>query len=415
MPFPKRDISAGGGQRPIDPREPETRALLRLLRTGGESPTAHEWALLTSRALRDGLGGLALEVAAARGLEVPLRERLRLEHQARQQTQQARETRQLLAPLIAALHRCGLRPLLLKGAALDGDVYPRGVRPMSDIDLLVLPKDALVALEVLKSMGCRTGQALVREDFFPRFYYETELLLDRGCGVRIDLHARPLRPLRFACTIPDDAMWEGAAAAEVEGELAFVPSAENMLLHLSAHTALHGCSRLIWLYDLVRYLDRRGGEIDWTLFLERAASWRIAPLVSTALTQAEAIFGERLPGEVRSALRRAPANWRDRWILRQAPRDAASPAMHVLSTALCTPDVRLAAGFVAAHLLPSRTHLAETYPYRHAGWPVAAQCRRLLRKPFVRFGRAQASPGESPADSPAADSAPRQAHGTIGR
>ena len=76
---------------------------------------------------------------------------------------------------------------------------------------------------------------------------------------------------------------------------------------------------------------------------------------------------------------RHPATWRDRWTLRQAPSDADSPLLHVLCNVICTPGVRIRAGYLMAHLLPGPRHLAGMYPYRHRGWITCAHLCRAAR------------------------------------
>ena len=61
------------------------------------------------------------------------------------------------------------------------------------------------------------------------------------------------------------------------------------------------------------------------------------------------------------------------------PRDAASALAHVLCNVLCTPGVRLRAGYLMAHLFPGPKHLVTKYPYRHPGWTFCAHIWRATR------------------------------------
>ena len=70
-----------------------------------------------------------------------------------------------LARLSAQLREHDIDVLALKGAALNLTYYEAlDLRPMSDLDLMVRPKDAVRAVEVLTESSCRRGRALVRPE-----------------------------------------------------------------------------------------------------------------------------------------------------------------------------------------------------------------------------------------------------------
>ena len=67
------------------------------------------------------------------------------------------------------------------------------------------------------------------------------------------------------------------------GSCCKVPSPPVMLIHLAAHAALHGCARLMWLYDLRRFITSRDCTVDWAVVTELARRWRLSLPVATAL------------------------------------------------------------------------------------------------------------------------------------
>lgn len=92
---------------------------------------------------------------------------------------------------VKALENAGIRVLLLKGLALEHTVYgSRGLRQMSDADLLVSPDDILKARDVLTSVG------FVSQPLKSSLY--RHIILDLGNhlpemhrgGMSIDLHHR---------------------------------------------------------------------------------------------------------------------------------------------------------------------------------------------------------------------------------
>lgn len=362
-----------------------TKSLARLLSTSSRADAVAprseaEWNRIAASAMDNGLGGLLLERAAQRGLAVPDTCFAALSGGARCVASKNALLEAELERVLRVLNDAHVPVMLLKGAALTRSAYDQHeLRPMSDLDLLVHAADAERALTALLAEACRRGAELVRDDFFPRFHYEAELWTRSAQPVRVDLHVRPFRPLRYARMIPDDAMWHDARSVGVGIATAYVPSNERMFVHLAAHAAFHGCSRLIWLYDLVRWCDHRGDAIDWAEVVECSRAWGLSAAVRQAMHRTAETFGRVWPDDMECELARSGNHWRDRMVLRQAPNDAATPLRHVLCNALTTPGARFTLGYLGAVLFPEGTHLETLYAGRHAGWRFIATARRAWR------------------------------------
>ena len=181
----------------------------------------------------------------------------------------------LLERIAARFNDVGVPLLALKGAALNLTVHERpDERPMSDLDLLIKPDHIDRAFALLEGLGALRGEPLVREDFFPRFYYETEYAAGHIYPVRIDLHVRPFRPLRYSRLVPEDALWRRAETVRIGAAHILVPCAEDMLIHLAAHAAIHGDSRAMWRRDIKLWAEAHEGRIDWDRFLSTVEEWR---------------------------------------------------------------------------------------------------------------------------------------------
>lgn len=283
----------------------------------------------------------------------------------------------VLDRIAVRFEEAGVPLLALKGAVLNLTVYDRAdQRPMDDLDLLIREEDVDRACALLESMEGIRGDSLVREDFFPRFHYEIDYTVGLIYPVRVDLHVRPFRPLRYSRVVPTDALWASARPARIDRGTILVPSDEEMLVHLAAHAAIHACEREMWLVDLRRWVERNGDMMDWSRLVETAGRWGLALPVREALAHAERSLGSFLPAVVLPGLMRRNVNWRDRLALRQAPRDAERPAMHVLVNALTTPGLMFVLGYLRRVLIPDSPHMADWYAGRHRGWlPLAHLCR----------------------------------------
>ncbi len=363
----------------------------------GPPRTSTDEEQLVADAYREGLAGLILEHSSRHSLPLAPTVAARLERRATAVAARNLQLNTELERILHVLNRANIPVILLKGAALNLTLYPRlDLRPMSDLDLLVRPQDADRAVRALTEQGCRRGMDLVRDGFFPQYHYECELISGSVVPVRIDLHARPLRPLRYFRTMPTDAFWEDARVVRVGQSEGLIPSLETMFIHLAAHAAFHGCSRALWLYDIKRFADDAGHTMDWSLVLRRSCEWRLSLPVQRAIECATDLYGPCCPQSVLDRLGKRGAGWCDRLTLWQTPRDAASPLAHILANLLCTPGWGFRLGYAMAYLLPGRAHLAGLYPYRHRGWVACAHIwrfvrviKRVLRIPWGRPSHAE--------------------------
>lgn len=264
----------------------------------------------------------------------------------------------------------GIPIMALKGAALHLTLYRQPQeRPMADVDILVKPDDLDRALALLEQLGHHRDEVPFREDFFPRYYYEVEYRAGSIAPAHVDLHVRPFRMLRLARFVPDDAMWQRAVPVTFGKATVLVPAPDDMLIHLAAHSAIHGNDQRKWLVDIDRWIRRHRSTIDWDRFLATAAAWRVSLAVRRGIEAAERLLGPSCPAEVRRRLVAQPANWRDRLALWHAPRDGRHLARSFAVNALTTPGCRFVLGYLRDVLLPDRTYLSE-WSARHAcPWP----------------------------------------------
>lgn len=348
------------------------------------SPTSHlpqsdiEWNDFVEAIAAAGLGGLALSLPSFPQSPAWVRHSLRASASAVGTSNLA--LLQELARIANAFGRARIPLMALKGAALSLTVYDaRELRPMSDLDLLVHPDDAARAVKCLQAIGYQSGDSLIRDDFFPRFYYEREMVLHHPNNVRVDLHAHPWRPMHLAQAVQTEQFWNGATKVGCGEAEILVPQPATMLVHLAAHAAFHGCERYIWLYDLKKLAEHSGEGLDWNVVVERATRWHLGLAVHCALVKARSLLGPFCPQTIIHRLATAPSSYRDRLTLWHTPRDAASPLLHVFCNILCLRGLRSRASYLAAILVPDSGHLSSLYRNRHAGWTWCAHGVRALR------------------------------------
>jgi Uncharacterised nucleotidyltransferase len=155
------------------------------------------WQQFTDMAIRHGVAALVWQNLSDLSLEEHMPEPVRVILEGLRFKSIARVTyiTGVVATAVAALEKEGIKVLLLKGLALEHTVYgSRGLRQMSDADLLVAPKDALRARDILIRSGFTSMQLksrLYRHIILDLGNHLPEL--HRG-GISVDLHYRLFGP-----------------------------------------------------------------------------------------------------------------------------------------------------------------------------------------------------------------------------
>ena len=202
----------------------------------------------------------------------------------------------LAARALGLLESRGIRGLPLKGAALAETVYDvESDRPMSDVDVLALerwPEAVAVLVEAGFVEIARGDHAWAFRD-------------PRGDGI-VELHRSVVSaPGLF----PLDAEGPWARSRRGRGQLARLPSPEDLLLQLALHAAFqHGLvlSLVQWL-DFRRVLEREA--VDPGRLLAIAVAGRAEVPLAAALRAAEAVVAAPLPPPLRRALPPGLERW----------------------------------------------------------------------------------------------------------
>ncbi len=203
-------------------------------------------------------------------------------------------TRQRLksaAAVVELLEQAGISTLLLKGAALECHYASTpGLRPMSDVDILVRADQAKAGAELL----CANG-------FAPHSPWDEQLLLVRHSSpfkrstLEIDLHWRPLLQ---SCSVDEDWAWDTALEAHCEGVRSRVLAPAEQLFHTVVHgVAFSHVSPVRWLVDASTVLER-ASSIDWDRFVCIAQRHRLCLTSRIALEYLAARLAQPIPDNV---------------------------------------------------------------------------------------------------------------------
>ncbi len=215
--------------------------------------------------------------------------------------------------LLAAFQEGQLKPLILKGAALACSHYAHpGLRPRSDLDLLVADADHGRAEEVLRDrgyarQGVPMGRHVSRESTW-------SLAMPNGASVDVDLHWRTNNSPALAKLIGYEEMRAQAVPVPALGLAAFAPCPVHALLFACIHRAGHAHApiyvdgvavpaqdRFIWLYD-IHLLASRMPRAELEEAAAIALKRRMTAIMREALELCETRFALVLPTSVKAAL-----------------------------------------------------------------------------------------------------------------
>jgi hypothetical protein len=261
-----------------------------------EASIRHNVAPLVSRALGQ-------VDARAAGLPEPVAEAL----DALRATSERRNRRlfQTIGEVVAAMRAEGVEPVGLKDIQLAAELYPEGLRPMGDIDLLIRREDWSAAVAALDQLGfeARPGADVP----YMRAYAISQHFRRASDEVWIDLQWNVLEREwdhygegRF--TYDGALMWERSEPMLVDGYEIRVPCLEDMLFHLALHLEGHLYSELVLFTDIAELLRVRAGDIRWPLFLDITRQYRAESSVYYVLLLVERLLGAPVPEDVMSAL-----------------------------------------------------------------------------------------------------------------
>jgi hypothetical protein len=230
-----------------------------------------------------------------------------------------------LDQIAAALGEHEIPVVVLKGAALLRTLYDDPAqRPLSDIDLLVDEQDVGRAGAQLQHIGLAPVASAHADQRGPLCHIHLVYRRPEARSIPVELHWRlfePYQPYVF------DLAEVRARAQHLAGmpDNVFVMSPEHQLAHLCVHLERHaavfgslvgrddwfdllllpqGLGRLMWMYDIAKYLRQQAAVIDWDRFVGSARRWAIDGQLHAVFELCRRTFGVVPPLDVMRALDR---------------------------------------------------------------------------------------------------------------
>lgn len=217
-----------------------------------------------------------------------------------------RERMAQLIEIAAGFREAGIRWMALKGAALALRQYvDLGLRAMSDVDVLIQPKDLSRAVLLLHRAGYRaeedaTAAAILRQ---ARVRHAWQFFGEPDWN--LDLHWRPVS----RCYSPEVTrmFWDQAEAVRFGDNEILVPSPSDQLFHVCVHGLQWDWSRKIrWIADALSVLR---APMNWAHMSQLAESSGMSFRLAEALTFLLERFQAPIPPDLPARLIRVASRW----------------------------------------------------------------------------------------------------------
>uniref|UniRef100_A0A7C3V371 Nucleotidyltransferase family protein n=1 Tax=Desulfobacca acetoxidans TaxID=60893 RepID=A0A7C3V371_9BACT len=248
--------------------------------------------------------------------EIPLLEELRRDYLAglRGYRNQMREA----CSLARELSESGVEIILLKGADIRHRLYDDPVcRPMSDLDVLIAPAD----LEKVRASLEQQGYTLISRDldlrpgFTARFGWVVCYQSPGGGLPQVDVHWEIQEAGTFF-RLPYPPLRARAVPLELHGVPVLVLAPEHLIMHLGLHI-FDELEEAYVLKIVDLYLALRRFSLDWALFCEDAARFRLQEPVLWILREMARWCPDLVPTAVLEELGEHRPGWAERFIMRR--------------------------------------------------------------------------------------------------
>jgi hypothetical protein len=233
-------------------------------RLGAAAARIGDWSELPTAAEAHGLAPLLSLHLASAGVSMPVEIRQHLVGLALHHREANRVRFQVLREVLDALDAASIPVLVLKGAALAHLLYPStGLRPLSDLDLLVASRLSGRAQSVLAEIGFSAPSSPTSRALAAHHHLPVATKFCDGQIVHVEIHKDALsRDTRSSLSM--ERLSSAPQSFLVEDRPASTLGHVDMLCHLARHVAeCASLLRLIWVVDIVGYATRYRDAIPW--------------------------------------------------------------------------------------------------------------------------------------------------------
>ena len=258
-----------------------------------------------------------------------------------------------LKEILGHLNQNDIQVVLMQGISLIQEEYPDiGLRPMSDMDLWVLPYNRSNLIECLMDLGYK------RNSIYPNTFVRGEIMLDIHTHV---LWADRIQSRSMLLHKSQEEIFNNSRKIHIDQTVALRLNPQDQFLYLSMHALKHNLERLIWLVD-IKILVSKWTPADWKALIARAEELGLQVQAFYMLFVLRKIFDMEFPFEIQSNLAGWQPNFFERWALSRRIKGSPSPAWSRLLLLAAGKDFRRKVAFVKETLFPRPEILRQVFP-----------------------------------------------------
>jgi hypothetical protein len=249
----------------------------------------------------------------------------------------------------------GIQVVLLQGIALLESVYEDiGLRPLTDIDLWVLPDKRALFDTLLKQSGFQP------DAIYPGTFKKNRTIIDINSHI---LWAERIKSRQHLLAKNQQSIHDNIDIINFEGQAAGSLNAVDQVLYLSLHAFKHSVSRLIWLVD-VKHSIARWKTADWKTLFDRAEELGQVNIVYNMLYLITHMFHLKVPEDIAAMAAERGLTWPERMILEKRLEGRHLPNWAPLLLFTAGKDLKIRAAFVFETLFPRPSVLRQIFSDR---------------------------------------------------
>ena len=257
-----------------------------------------------------------------------------------------------LKEVLQQLNKKNIKAVLLQGMHLLQQLYKDiGLRPLTDIDLWILPETRDAVDEVLTRLGFE------KDRLYPNIFKKSSTVIDLNTHI---FWADRIKSRRMLLKTNAADLFRNCRTMDFEGENAYCLNRVDQVIYLSLHTIKHYADRLIWLVDLKNLLQDWQAA-DWDLLVTRCDELGQKSAVYYIMLLLAQLFGLRAPIHVRESLDVKRLNRLERKILDERLNGRPLPAWAPMLLFTSGKDFYKTATFIFESLFPRPEILRQVF------------------------------------------------------
>ena len=209
-------------------------------------------------------------------------------------------------------------PLLIKGSALNVQgLFPPGLRPMTDLDIVVPVGKEMEAIAIVEGIGWKSdnGQDRPINACDIRFCHHS--IFAKEPSVVLELHWETAS--QFIRGVASERIWENSILTDWQGYPCRLLNPSDHLLLILAHGGRHNnIPPIRWATDALAILEHQ--NIEWEYFTQQADQHRLSFVVGGMLDYLNKQFQANIPNSLVQAIRAIPVKQFDRRVWKDMQR-----------------------------------------------------------------------------------------------